>query len=97
MQNGKQALAVAAVAATAWWGCGSAPVQQPTSVATVSSGIPIDPEVLVHPEWAKKASIYEVNVRQHTPEGTFNIATVSINFLPISIFDYKPKLLAAQS
>lgn len=71
MQNGKLALAVAAVAATAWWGCGSAPVQQPTSVATVSSGIPIDPEVLVHPEWAKKASIYEVNVRQHTPEGTF--------------------------
>ncbi len=23
------------------------------------------------PEWAKNASIYEVNVRQHTPEGTF--------------------------
>jgi 1,4-alpha-glucan branching enzyme len=25
-----------------------------------------------HPEWSKNASIYEVNVRQFTPEGTFN-------------------------
>ena len=25
-----------------------------------------------HVEWAKKAVIYEVNVRQYTPEGTFN-------------------------
>ncbi|GAA4374767.1 alpha-amylase family glycosyl hydrolase [Hymenobacter koreensis] len=24
-----------------------------------------------HPEWAKQASIYEVNIRQYTPEGTF--------------------------
>ena len=24
-----------------------------------------------HPEWSKNASIYEVNVRQYTPEGTF--------------------------
>jgi glycosidase len=33
-------------------------------------------EVLIstvsHPEWSKSASIYEVNVRQYTPEGTFN-------------------------
>jgi len=28
--------------------------------------------VLRHPEWSKNATIYEVNVRQHTPEGTFN-------------------------
>ena len=26
---------------------------------------------VLHPEWAKDASIYEVNVRQYTPEGTF--------------------------
>ena len=26
---------------------------------------------VVHPEWSKNASIYEVNVRQYTPEGTF--------------------------
>ena len=25
-----------------------------------------------HPEWSKNATIYEVNVRQYTPEGTFN-------------------------
>ncbi len=25
-----------------------------------------------HPEWSKNAVIYEVNVRQYTPEGTFN-------------------------
>lgn len=27
---------------------------------------------LVHPDWSKNATIYEVNVRQYTPEGTFN-------------------------
>ncbi len=26
---------------------------------------------LIHPEWAKNAVLYEVNVRQYTPEGTF--------------------------
>lgn len=28
--------------------------------------------VLKHPEWSKNATIFEVNVRQHSPEGTFN-------------------------
>jgi len=27
---------------------------------------------VVHPEWIKKAIMYEVNIRQYTPEGTFN-------------------------
>lgn len=27
---------------------------------------------VVHPEWSKNASIYEVNIRQYSPEGTFN-------------------------
>ncbi len=27
---------------------------------------------IVHPEWTQNAVIYEVNVRQYTPEGTFN-------------------------
>ena len=26
---------------------------------------------IIHPEWSQKAVIYEVNVRQYTPEGTF--------------------------
>ena len=61
-------------AAAAWLlaaGCGQASVKQPTSVAHVSEGLAIDPDVLVHPEWSRSASIYEVNIRQHTPEGTF--------------------------
>jgi glycosidase len=32
---------------------------------------PFDSDV-VHPEWSKNAVLYEVNVRQYTPEGTFN-------------------------
>jgi len=28
--------------------------------------------LLKHPEWSKHSNIYEVNVRQYTPEGTFN-------------------------
>lgn len=28
--------------------------------------------VVEHPEWSKNANIYEVNIRQYTPEGTFN-------------------------
>ncbi|HKL03534.1 MAG TPA: alpha-amylase family glycosyl hydrolase, partial [Cryomorphaceae bacterium] len=32
----------------------------------------IEHQGLYHPEWTKNATIYEVNVRQHTPEGTFN-------------------------
>lgn len=28
-----------------------------------------------HPQWSKNATIYEVNVRQYTPEGTFNAFT----------------------
>jgi len=28
-------------------------------------------EVLSHPGWSRNATIYEVNIRQHTPEGTF--------------------------
>ena len=29
------------------------------------------PSAVVHPEWSKNAVIYEVNIRQYTPEGTF--------------------------
>ena len=32
---------------------------------------PIVSEV-IHPEWSKNSVLYEVNVRQYTPEGTFN-------------------------
>ena len=29
------------------------------------------PSVVVHPEWSKNAVIYEVNIRQYTPQGSF--------------------------
>lgn len=29
-------------------------------------------QLIQHPEWSKSANIYEVNIRQYTPEGTFN-------------------------
>lgn len=32
----------------------------------------IDYQKVKHPEWSKNASIYEVNIRQYTPEGNFN-------------------------
>lgn len=30
------------------------------------------PPIASHPEWSRDAVIYEVNIRQYTPEGTFN-------------------------
>ncbi len=30
------------------------------------------PTQVAHPAWAERANIYEVNIRQYTPEGTFN-------------------------
>ena len=37
-----------------------------------------DTRVLQHPDWSKNATIYEVNIRQHTPEGTFSAFTKDI-------------------
>ena len=50
--------------------CSSPTSHEPTSTAaTVGEGLEDDD--LRHPEWSKNATIYQVNVRQHTPEGTF--------------------------
>jgi glycosidase len=43
--------------------CGRKPV------APVHEG---PPTTVIHPDWIKSAVLYEVNVRQYTPEGTFN-------------------------
>lgn len=32
---------------------------------------PVEYVEIKHPEWSKNATIYEVNIRQYTPEGTF--------------------------
>jgi len=38
---------------------------------TVDPYLPKKYVELTHPEWSKNATIYEVNIRQYTPEGTF--------------------------
>lgn len=35
------------------------------------SSAPAQTDFYTHPEWSKNANIYEVNIRQYTPEGTF--------------------------
>jgi len=32
----------------------------------------VEEQLIEHPDWTKSANIYEVNIRQYTPEGTFN-------------------------
>jgi glycosidase len=50
-------------------GCGGNKSPEVTAGAEIiGSG---ETKVLQHPSWSKNATIYEVNVRQHTPEGTF--------------------------
>lgn len=58
-----------AIMALASCGGGSAP-DSTTDAQALGQGLESDE--LVHPEWSANATIYEVNVRQHTPEGTFN-------------------------
>ncbi|MFN6380604.1 MAG: alpha-amylase family glycosyl hydrolase [Flavobacteriales bacterium] len=53
----------------------------PDSTAKASITGSAESKVLIHPEWSKNANIYEVNVRQHTPEGTFAALTADLNRL----------------
>ena len=41
-----------------------------TQPSTVDSAAPVSK--VTQPEWSKNATIYEINVRQYTPEGTFS-------------------------
>lgn len=49
---------------------GCTDTDQPTSEAN-PVGETVETDVLSHADWTKNATIYEVNIRQHTPEGTF--------------------------
>ncbi|HOY95166.1 MAG TPA: alpha-amylase family glycosyl hydrolase [Catalimonadaceae bacterium] len=53
----------------------SQPKTEPTFSDSTSSNLsrylPKEYVELTHPEWTKNVTIYEVNVRQYTPEGTF--------------------------
>lgn len=47
--------------------------QNPAPAESLETAPKVDSTVLsMHPVWTKQSSIYEVNIRQHTPEGTFN-------------------------
>ena len=46
--------------------------------ATPATPAKDDAASLVHPEWSKKAVMYEVNIRQYTPEGTFAAFTKAL-------------------
>lgn len=55
------------------------------SLLTASCGTPPEPAVVEetavvtsHEDWSKNATIYEVNIRQYSPEGTFNAFTADI-------------------
>lgn len=43
----------------------------PAARARAQAAAPIAPASVAHPAWSRSAVIYEVNVRQYTPEGTF--------------------------
>jgi glycosidase len=49
--------------------CGNNGNKDSTATATIIGSS--ETFVLRHPTWSKNATIYEVNVRQHTPSGTF--------------------------
>lgn len=54
--------------------CTSSTIQPGTSQTytdTLAAYTPKEYILLKHPEWSRSATIYEVNVRQYTPEGTF--------------------------
>ncbi len=48
------------------------PVFADENVATLDAPKAQAASSVVHPEWCYQASIYEVNIRQYTPEGTIN-------------------------
>ena len=67
-------LLTACVIAATFIGCSNAP-QADAEAKVIGHS---DTKVLQHPDWSKNATIYEVNIRQHTPEGTFNAFTKDI-------------------
>ncbi|MEQ1542380.1 MAG: alpha-amylase family glycosyl hydrolase [Novosphingobium sp.] len=53
--------------------CGAAALLLAASAAQAGPALPLTDGVsqVRHPAWAKTATIYEVNIRQYTPQGTF--------------------------
>jgi 1,4-alpha-glucan branching enzyme len=57
--------------------CGIPAANQPTALAKQLGG-GNSADRLVHPDWSRNATIYELNVRQHTAAGTFNAARADL-------------------
>ncbi len=62
-------LAFLALLALTFTSCGEPSAREITTLAE-QVGETFEREVLQHPKWSQNATIYEVNIRQHTPEGT---------------------------
>ncbi len=58
---------------TGFIACKNPQKDQTISISSDDSSryIPQNYVELIHPEWSKNATIYEVNIRQFTPEGNF--------------------------
>lgn len=74
MTISKTLLAAGLASMLALTGCQSTATDtQESSVNAKTTSYQPTPYVeLTHPEWSKNATIYEVNIRQYTKEGTFN-------------------------
>ncbi|MEM6723083.1 MAG: alpha-amylase family glycosyl hydrolase [Bacteroidota bacterium] len=58
--------------------CDQAAIDQQQATDTPETATNETPEGTIQPDWAKNATIYEVNLRQYTPEGTINAFAESL-------------------
>ena len=60
--------------------CQSGSKSKPETAAAVASPAAPDSAAFTtrHPEWARHATIYQVNMRQYTPQGTFRAAEADL-------------------
>lgn len=57
--------------------CGSG--NESSSKSTTTKNVDTDTSIkMVHPEWSAQSNIYEVNVRQFSPEGSFSAVTAAL-------------------
>jgi len=57
--------------------CSDAPADRASSDAQAVNGTDTS-DALIHPEWSRNAVIYEMNVRQHTPQGDLKSAMLDL-------------------
>eukprot|EP01037_Dinobryon_pediforme_P001733 gene1733-1761_t len=70
--TGKTLIAALAALGTLVFALAAAPAQAaPTQIGPANLPLTEGISQVHHPRWATRATIYEVNVRQYTPEGTF--------------------------